>query len=582
MGLLKGIGRSNTIFINGKAMQLDRIDIHNFRSIKDVTLRFDNKGLILLGKNEAGKSNILKAIAAVFGEYKVSDKDKRKKINNEKIDSYYVLAVFKLTKEEIKRVSDMYSKENKVIFGKAVSIQDFVEQNFQEFLMRVHIGNSNKPSPAYWSFNEKEYDIIEGPNMKSLISGVLKVVEGLYEENPFKCHYWQYRDSFLLPSSVSIPSFIADPNTCKGLQNLFLLCDRENIKSEFNNALSQDEDYIELLSQVSESVTTIFRSIWKDFKDTSIELTQNGDSIAIKVKDKVRYSFEDRSDGFKHFVSILLMLSAPSRKNKISDHDIILIDEPDNSLYPTSARYLRDELLKISEKSFVIYATHSQYMIDPDCIDRHLIVEKKNDITSIRQPEDKSCYSEDELLRNAIGTSIFECIRPHNLIFEGWLDKKLFETFIASDRKRSSLFKEYGKVYLDGISGAKTLCQLLILADRKFIIIADSDDTSVSKKKDFCKAYPDYKDCWKGYADVIPNISTVEDFLKPEYIERYLSNYYDSEFKYDSSKTAIQNIERVSKDKDTKQKIKAELITSAVKEDIRKEYDAFLDEIAKY
>lgn len=60
-------------------MILDRIEIKNFRSIKDVTISFENKGIILIGKNEAGKSNILKAIAALFGEYKVSNKDKKKK-----------------------------------------------------------------------------------------------------------------------------------------------------------------------------------------------------------------------------------------------------------------------------------------------------------------------------------------------------------------------------------------------------------------------------------------------------------------------------------------------------------------------
>ena len=65
-------------------MKLDRIEIHNFRSIKDATINFDHHCRILLGKNEAGKSNVLKAIAAIFGDYKISSKDKRKKIDNEK------------------------------------------------------------------------------------------------------------------------------------------------------------------------------------------------------------------------------------------------------------------------------------------------------------------------------------------------------------------------------------------------------------------------------------------------------------------------------------------------------------------
>lgn len=561
-------------------MQLYKIIIHNFRSIKDIDVTFDRKGLILLGKNEAGKSNVLKAIAAVFGEYKVSDKDKRKKINNEKIDEYYIRAVFKLNQDEMRTVADTYAKTTKVVFEEPVTLLDFVRKAFSEFLSCLTVKSGEKPFYSYWSFDDKDFTVKEGPDLDTVKSGVFEVVKKLYLEHPFKCHYWQYSDSYLLPSSVDIASFVNDPDTCKGLRNLFILCDRENIKQEFENARSEDGDYYNLLSQVSDSVTSTFRSIWKDFKGTSIELNQNGSEILIKVKDKVRYSFEDRSDGFKRFVSILLMLSAPSRKNKISGNDIILIDEPDNSLYPTSARYLRDELLKISEKSFVIYATHSQYMIDSECIDRHLIVEKKDDITSIRKQEGNAPYNEDELLRNAIGTSIFECIRSNNLVFEGWLDKKLFEIYTDADKKRKATFKDYGKVYLTGITGAMTLCNLLMLAEKNFVVVADSDDTSATKKKDFCKAYPDYIDNWKGYSDVVGGISTVEDFLKAEYIEKYLREHCKADFTYNTAKNAIQNIESVTKDKDKKQEIKAALITHANKDDIKSEYGDYLDAIS--
>ena len=47
-------------------MILDRVEIKNFRSIKNVTILFGNKGLILIGKNEAGKTNILKAFQLYF------------------------------------------------------------------------------------------------------------------------------------------------------------------------------------------------------------------------------------------------------------------------------------------------------------------------------------------------------------------------------------------------------------------------------------------------------------------------------------------------------------------------------------
>ena len=133
------------------------------------------------------------------------------------------------------------------------------------------------------------------------------------------------------------------------MKNIFTLCKRENIKSEFEDAMSEDGDYINLLEQVSKEVTLVFRKIWKDFKDTSIELIPNGDEILIKVCNKTKYSFEDRSDGFKKFISILLMLSTQSRSNKIHEKDIVyfgtLVDSTHESILyninKTSGKYIK-------------------------------------------------------------------------------------------------------------------------------------------------------------------------------------------------------------------------------------------------
>lgn len=50
--------------------QISRIRIQNYRSIKDLSLNFSpNKPIILIGENNVGKSNIIKAIDLVLGEF---------------------------------------------------------------------------------------------------------------------------------------------------------------------------------------------------------------------------------------------------------------------------------------------------------------------------------------------------------------------------------------------------------------------------------------------------------------------------------------------------------------------------------
>ena len=565
-------------------MKLNRIEIHNFRSIKDATVFFDKKCRILIGKNECGKSNVLKAIASVFGEYKVSSKDKRKKIENERIDSYYVRAFFSFSDEEIKGIASIFEKDNVIAFSNNKTLLEYLKATIREFIIAIDIDDNSEPIYEIVYLQDNSFEALDnGITIQESRDIIKDIAISFYVDYNFKCHFWSYSKDYLLPYSVNVNSFITRPESFKSLSNIFLLSDRENIKVEFEEAQKQDGDYLNLLEQVSSRVTTIFRTIWPDFKDTSIQLLANGETFLIKVANRAKYTFEDRSDGFKHFTSILLMLSAPSQKGKIGPRDIILIDRPDNSLYPSSANYLREELLRIGKKAYIVYATHSPYMLDKECIERHIIVEKSNDITSLHNPTQKSPFSNDELLLNAIGTSIFECIQHRNLVFEGWLDKMFFEKFLDWNKELKNSFDTYGKVYLHGINGAITLCQLLMLANKDFFIVADSDEVSNNKKKDFINNYPKFKNNWVDYAQFCGQISTVEDFLKREYVEDYLKKNVDSNFIFDKTKSTIKNLEKATKSNtDQIKKIKAYLIENAELSNVKvEEYNTYIQSLIK-
>lgn len=577
-------------------MELDRIDIKNFRSIQNAEIIFNHNCLILLGKNEAGKSNVLKAIASVFGKYPVSKSDKRKRIGGEIIEKSYVRAIFKLSEldvdEIVSRFQKKYSDANLIKFKNDKTLRDYVKVVFREVLIQLNL-NDLIIQNVYWKYNKKDFELDsvlfllsnvfkkgEDPNSVkfNLETSVWEIANELLTEQKFNCHYWEYNKGFLLPNKVNRNTFIADSSSVKGLENLFTMCGITNIGKEFVDAYDQDGDYINFLDQISEKVTSIFRKAWGDFENTSIELSSDGDDIVIKVANKVKYSFEDRSDGFKKYISILLMLSTESRSNRINEKDLILIDEPDQSLYPTSATYLKEELLEISKKSKIIYSTHSQYMIDSNCIDRHIIVEKKDDITTLKSEKALAPFSDDELLRRAIGTSIFECLKPKNIIFEGYLDRELFNKYCTWHKKTAN-FKDNGIVYLSGISGVESLVQILMLAKKKFIIVADSDKTSNDRQLEFAKNYPDFKKNWIGYATVCDTISTMEDFIKEEIIEAELKKN-DEAFVYDKTKNAIQNIEKqTGKENEKKREIKNNLIKALKKEQIKEDYGAYLDSL---
>ena len=385
-----------------------------------------------------------------------------------------------------------------------------------------------------------------------------------------------------MPSNVDIEEFKANPDISIPLKNIFDLSGKKDISEEIDKAFKKDNSLDNLLEKVSKKATKEFRKIWNDLKDTEFELRKDGDNINVFVKNKVKYSCEDRSDGFKRFLAILIMLSTQSRINNLNDKDIILIDEPDTCLYPTSARFLRDELLNISENSIVIYSTHSPFMIDTKNIERHLVIEKENDISNIKEYSEKSPYTEDELIRRAIGTGIFEAIKQQNLLFEGYTDCKLFEKI--SDKKD---FQDCGKVYLGGIKEAKTLAQMVMLANKQFVIISDSDKISKDKKKDFIESYPNFEDNWVDYSICGKDFETLEDFYKIDYVDKELKNHDISIDKSCDNKNAISYIEhhiktlglRDSDSREKKDTIKYNLAINATKNNIKNEYLEFIEKL---
>ena len=56
-------------------MQLTYLHIRNFKSIRDLEIRDIDRALILVGKNNTGKTSVLDAVCAVCGCYLIQEQD---------------------------------------------------------------------------------------------------------------------------------------------------------------------------------------------------------------------------------------------------------------------------------------------------------------------------------------------------------------------------------------------------------------------------------------------------------------------------------------------------------------------------
>jgi energy-coupling factor transporter ATP-binding protein EcfA2 len=550
-------------------MKLDRVEIKNFRSIEKVDVDFNPSCRVLVGINESGKSNILKALALLGENFKPVKKDDLREAlpDEDPITSAFVRFIFKFEKPEsdelfdsvISQLATTSKNPDVVLLDKNISLKDFCSTRTEGLYTADVL--TEKKSFRYWSFDIKykllpdwkkptancpadfsvavngknyqfsKYKLVRLTDFKDIPDGYLEdatmddlsslvggIIIDITKANLPETLFWEYDEDNLLPSSVKIVEFATDPDICIPLKNMFTLAGIGDIKGSIEDKRKgTDNQFQNYLNGIAKKTTNHFRNVWKEYKNIEFSLHLNADQIIPGVKEKNTHDFSRRSDGFKRFVTFLLMISVNVKTDNIRD-TLLLIDEPDISLHPSGARYLRDELIRISKTNYVIYSTHSIFMIDSGDIARHYIVKKKEEITSIESAGDSN-IADEEVLYNALGHSIFAILNEKNIIFEGWNDKYLFR--IALDGASAALkkkFKDVGVCHAKGVKTIKTITPMIELANRKCLVISDSDQAAKDQQKIFHqeKIYGE----WKNYQEIDSGTEAItgEDFLKNDFI----------------------------------------------------------------
>lgn len=556
-------------------MKLSKITIKNFRSIKDATVELGSSCRVLVGINESGKSNILKALALLDEAKKTTISDVRFPLEDEPpISESYVRFIFSLDEDEISQICEdilvkvlCLNPEQKLLINnakQAMSFMDFCRAR-SEGLYWVDVLKGSKTC-SYWSLPKSKYSINKGWAKPSKVAPPTFQVEGTAqplkdfllinkEEHPGipesylddataedvsdiigrhvvealksnlpDCVYWSYDEKNILPPSIALATFVANPSSCIPLKHMFELAGIDNIQQKIAEEQTRTNGLRNLLGSVAKKTTKHIRSVWKEYRSIEISLTENGANINASVTEGFNhFDFSSRSDGFKRFVSFLIMVSVKVKTNQL-ENTLLLIDEPEIGLHPSGARYLKDELIKISEQNYVVYSTHSIFMVDKENVGRHLLIKKQNEVTVVAEVT-QSNFVDEEVIYNALNYSIFENLKEVNILFEGWRDKKLFQVALDGAQKTYNKlkgeFQKIGVANLQGVKDVGRVCPILELANRNYIVISDCDDMAKAEQKKFSGS-----GAWKRWDELsdVSEIVTGEDFIKTEFIKGVISN----------------------------------------------------------
>ena len=565
-------------------MRLNYVEIRNFRSIEYAKIDFDPRCRILVGINESGKSNILKAINVLSeaADTPFDENDKRQMLKGEgELKTSFLKFNFIFEKNDIEELREELSKEILIkdetdsisrqekkfrnFYSKNIQCELFVdylekkrtfhdpnlssmlEKDKYELFQHLKKVNKDSSTPLITNYNGQDVDIrtfsftnikkseeihqenFEEIEKEKFLGEIFNLRENKIHEitkkNFPKINFWEFSKENILPPSVDCQTFADNPDSCLPLKNMFHFNKDFNIKEAFeqhkSNTSDTDTNFDNYLARVAHKTTEYFREIWQDYKDITFTLSESGGKIRCRVDSGIKYNFDQRSDGFLRFFSFLSMVAIEIKSGNIKNN-ILLIDEPEMGLHPSSVRHLLQELIKISKNNIVVISTHSTFMIDKQEIQRHLVIEKKEEKTIVKSAS-KSNFFTEEILHNALGTSMFDVMKAEILLFEGYWDRKLFEIFTETKKIRN-MFDHIGIAHGVGVDNMHHMLTQFSLVSKKCLIVSDND--SAAKRGQKKHSEEKQFGTWKKYSNFPGNLKekTGEDFIKNEAIKKAISN----------------------------------------------------------
>ena len=455
-------------------MKLDKIKISGYKSVEDVELPIKKYGdcgsytTILLGKNETGKSNTLDAIAipvamnlglntdflstrtaqteseriSISYIYDIDDSDENlriidtigeSEIPKEIIDNLQINSLTKIV--FLKKEEPIFRYDVDISFNlQGIDISDYCISKSQDYAYSNSSDGFGSLIIKRFSEIEKDatdqYICLTTKKFKDILVSLIKK----YDQSLPSISYWSSSQDYLIHDGVNLRDF-AETLSNIPLRNMFYLAGlktQKEIRDKISDISSSHKELSKFSIKIADATTRYVNEKWSELPIKFHIDIDNNLVMYVYVKDNTDdyniFSMDDRSQGFKQFISILLSLSIENTTGELKNH-IILLDEPEVHLHPSGIRWLKKELIEIGKNNYLFVATHSVFMLDRKTKERHFLFTKDSSgLTRIRQIQTDDDINSDENLSQAFGVNIMtDFISPYRLLVEGLTDKKIIQ-----------------------------------------------------------------------------------------------------------------------------------------------------------
>ena len=434
-------------------MKITYFTVSNYRSIT-TAYKIDLQNLtVLIGKNNEGKSNLIKALCLAMELIHDSCKVKQGKFISRQ--HYVWREDFPINLQKNKKLKN---KETKF----RLDFQ-FTSEETEQFHKKIgSVINGNLSVDICIKQDEKFTITIpkRGKNTKVLS-------EKINEVSSFICEKI---------SVQYIPAIRSEADAYDVISNIIEEDFAQTIDVEYQKSVDyitkyQESRLAELSSQIKEPLAKFMPNI----KDVQLQISNRysrtrrymaDKRIEINVNDGVLTSLSHKGDGVKSLTTMAI-LSRIHTKSRI-----IIIDEPENHLHPEAIHYLNTIFTELSENNQVIISTHNP-------IFTNRLIMASNIIVSSGQAQAAKKVDE---IRKCLGVMISDNLMysEYVIVVEGPSDKEIICKKILLDEKLAPLLKSK-YITVRSIGGTHNLQGELYNLERylcKYLVILDNDSAA--------------------------------------------------------------------------------------------------------
>lgn len=435
-------------------MKLSDFSVVNYRSITTARKIKTNNMTVLVGKNNEGKSNILRALTLAMDIMKIYSKDPR---------------------------------------SLQIAVRPYLKNHYsweKDYPISLQEKNPNGWSSIDLNFELDEQDILAIRSMTGIrLSGCIPVrvsTNGAAAKIDIpKRGTAAFADADNKKKIIEYVCFKIDFNFIPAVRTEYdALRVVDSLIEKSLETLDTNPDYINAMNKIEELQQGILDGISNQIieplqeflptvRNVQIHIQNERRRIAMRrnteiiIDDGTPTPIQQKGDGIKSLTA-LAILNIPARVDRVS---VVAIEEPESHLHPESARQLYDTIMSLSQTHQIVLTTHSPLFVNRTNLKENIIVNdgKATPIKKIKEIRDVLGIHISDNLTNA----------EHVLIVEGEDDKIALEKLLPSMSTKIKRAIQNGTFIIDYIGGAGNLPYKLSFYRNlqcKYHVLLDNDD----------------------------------------------------------------------------------------------------------